>query len=404
MTRTDDPDHDDDEIARRDPVTDLFTSATPLPPTGATRQARSRTGNVKDRKAAKRRKRQKRLRTFVVLIVALAVVGAAGYVVSRQASSLFGFVNPLDAKDFPGPGGEQVQVEIAEGSTGNDMGQALYDAGVVASVEAFVEAFEDNPNAPLIQSGVHVMLTEMKASDAVALLVKNEKVELKLTIPEGYTAAQVVARAVEVTGLPRADFDAALADPASFGLPAEAGGQVEGWLLPSTYFVTPSDTAAGLLGQMVQGTVQTLTERQVPQDQWQGVLIKASLVEREAKFAPDRPKMARAIENRLDRNMLLQVDAAVAYGAGKPGTELTSDDLANADNPYNTYKHTGLPPGPIASPGVASVDAVLNPEPGDWLFWVAVNLDTGETKFAVTNAEHEKNKAELDDWLAANGG
>lgn len=384
-------------------MTDLFTTPAPLPPTGATRVTRSR-NSVRDRKAAKKRKRQKRLRTFLVLLVAIGLVGAAGYVVSRQADSLFGFLSPISAKDYPGPGVEQVDVEIAQGSSGTDMGQALYDAGVVASVEAFVEAFEANPDAPLIQSGVHVMLTQMKASDAVALLVKNEKVELKLTLPEGYTAQQVVDRAVEVSGLPRADFESALADPASIGLPAEAGGNVEGWLFPSTYFVTPSDTAAGLLQQMVQETVSTLTAHQVPQDQWQTVLTKASLVEREAKFAPDRPKMARAIQNRLDRGMMLEIDAAVAYGAGKPGTDLTPEDLSNAGNPYNTYEHAGLPPGPIASPGIASLEAVLNPEPGDWIFWVAVNLETGETKFAETLQDHNKNVAELRAWQEANGG
>ncbi|WP_240644280.1 endolytic transglycosylase MltG [Antribacter gilvus] len=384
-------------------MTDLFTAST-LPPTGATTAAsRSRSGNGRDRKAARRRKLRRQVRTLLVLVITLAAVAGAGWFVFRE-TDLFGFVSPLESKDFPGPGGEQVQVEIAPGAPGEAMGQALYDAGVVASVGAFVEAYEANPNAQLIQAGTHVMLTEMRAADAVALLAKNEKVELKLTIPEGYTVAQVVDRAVEVTGLDRAAFDAALADPASIGLPAEAGGKAEGWLAPSTYYVVPNDTPASLLSQMVQQTVGSLTQRGVPQDQWQAVLTKASLVEREAKFPQDRPKMARAIENRLERGMTLDIDASTAYGLGKPGTELTYEDNHDANNPYALYVHLGLPPTPIANPGSSALDAVLNPEPGDWVFWVAVNLDTGETKFAETIQQHNKNVEELRAWQAANGG
>lgn len=81
---------------------------------------------------------------------------------------------------------------------------------------------------------------------------------------------------------------------------------------------------------------------------------------------------------------------------------LSSADLADASNPYNTYKHKGLPPGPIASPGMKSIEAVLNPEPGDWIFWIAVNLDTGETKFSSTNAEQERYRAELRQWQKEN--
>ena len=98
--------------------------------------------------------------------------------------------------------------------------------------------------------------------------------------------------------------------------------------------------------------------------------------------------------------MHLEVDATVAYGAGISGMDLTKEMSDDDTNLYNTYEHVGLPPTPIASPGSVSIDAVLNPEPGDWLLWVAVNLETGETRFATTNAEHEANKVLLREWLA----
>jgi len=338
-----------------------------------------------------------------VLLVALVLVGGSGYAVWNNLDSLMGLSNPLESKDFPGPGGDQVDVEIPDGATGRVMGEALYDAGVVASVSAFSEAFEANPDSVLIRPGTRTMLEEMSAQDAVALLVKNEMADLQLTIPEGYTVAQVVERAVQVTGLPAEDFEAALEQPRKIGLPKAAKGKAEGWLYPDTYMVKPDATAVGLVSQMVERTTSLLDKKGVAAADRQQVLVKASLVEREGLHKEDKPKIARAIENRLDDGMALQVDAAVAYGAGKPGTELTRDDLNNAKNRYNTYEHTGLPPGPIADPGEVAIDAVLNPTPGNWKFWVTVNLDTGETKFAESFEEHQQYVQELRDWEAANG-
>lgn len=340
---------------------------------------------------------------MVVLLIALVLVGGSGYAVWMNLESLTGLTTPFESKDFPGPGGDQVEVEIPEGATGTVMGEVLYENGVVASVPAFTKAFEANPDSVLIRPGTHTMLEELPAKDAVALLVKNETVDLQLTIPEGYTVDQIVERAVQVSGLPAEDFEAALEDPAEIGLPEQAHGKAEGWLYADTYLLEPDDTAVSLLSRMVDRTKDLLAEKGVPAKAQQSVLTKASLVEREGVHAEDRQKMARAIENRLEDGMALQIDAAVAYGAGKPGTELTRDDLNNAKNRYNTYRHTGLPPGPIANPSEVSIDAVLKPAPGDWKFWVTVNLDTGETKFAETEPEHQEYVQELREWQAANG-
>jgi UPF0755 protein len=338
-----------------------------------------------------------------VLLVALVLVGGSGYAVWMNLDSLTGLTHPLQSKDFPGPGGDPVDVEIPEGATGTAMGESLYEAGVVASVSAFATAFEANPDSVLIRPGTHTMLEEMPARDAVALLVKNDTVDLRLTLPEGYTVDQVVDRAVQVTGLPAKDFKAALKDPAEIGVPKQADGEVEGWLYPDTYPVNPDDTAVDLLSRMVDRTKAMLGKKDVPAADRQAVLIKASLVEREGLHVEDKPKIARAIENRLADDTFLEIDASVAYGAGKPGTELTRGDLNDAKNRYNTYEHTGLPPGPIANPGEVAIDAVLNPEPGDWKFWVTVNLDTGETKFAEDFEEHQRNVQELRAWEDANG-
>lgn len=381
-------------------MTDLFDAPT-LQRSASSRPSRS----AASKRAAAKRRRRRRQRTTAIIAVVVVILGGAGILLwDRMGSSLLDFSFSSQAEDYPGPGGDAIEVEIPEGATGSQMGSVLHDAGVVASVEAFTEAFAANPAAAGIQPGTYQLLTEMKASDAVTRLVENEKIQTNVTIPEGYTVDQIVERIASVTSIPRKDLDAALAAPKSIGLPGVAEGNAEGWLFPKTYAVQPGDDAKSLLSAMVGQTKSELESLGVPKEDWQDVLTKASLIEREAKSDEDRPKMARAIQNRLDQDMVLQIDASVAYGIDKPGTQLTRADLTDPSNPYNLYVVVGLPPTPIANPGAKSVEAVMNPADGPWLFWMTVNLDTGETKFATTNAEHEQNRAEYQKWVAENGG
>ncbi|RPF21654.1 endolytic transglycosylase MltG [Myceligenerans xiligouense] len=384
-------------------MTDLFTAPPDAQVGVPANTVRPRTRNQRDHRSRRLRRRRRQGRSFVVLLVSLGLVAGAGYLVWEQKDVLLSFENPIEAKDYPGPGTDDVTVEIPEGATGFDMAEVLYDADIVASKDAFVKAFGENPDAGGIRPGARDMLTEMKASDAVALLAKNEMAHLAVTIPEGFTVAQTVERLASVSGIPAADFTKALERPRSFGLPEQAGGNAEGWLYPQTYPVDPEEeTAADVLARMVRNTVEQLDDRGVPPKERQDVLIKASLVEREGMIAEDRPKIARAIENRLEDDMKLQIDASLAYGLDKPGIELTTADKA-ADTPFNLERHVGLPPGPIANPSAQSIDAVLSPADGAWKFWVTVNLDTGETKFSETYAQHQQYVAELREWQAKQG-
>lgn len=362
-------------------------------------------GRAGERARAAQERRSARRRALVAIVVAGAMLLGAGYVVF----AVFGnnddgdggqVQNAPGVEDYPGPGFPSAQVVINNGDTGAAMAATLVAEGVVATEGAFIDAFAANSDASKIQPGTYNLLLQMKASDAVlALLNPASRVSMKLTIPEGLKLSDIVTRINEVTLIPVAELEAALADPASFGLPAEANGNAEGWLFPSTYQVEPGVTAAGVLTMMSQQMVKVLTDHGVPQADWLSVVTKASLIEKEAGRDEDRPIMARAIENRLDDGWTLDIDAAVAYGAGKSGMQLTNDDKANTANPYNLYKHGGLPPSPIAAPGAHSIEAVLAPAEGDWKFWVTVNLDTKETKFATTLAEHEQNRAELIAWM-----
>ncbi|ROS74554.1 endolytic transglycosylase MltG [Cellulomonas sp. PhB143] len=382
-------------------MSDLFAGTSTVDRTEA---VPSRSEAQRARRARKRRA-QRRRRTAFLLLVLLVFLAVVGWFLREQVLSFIDDVKPAAAQDYPGPGDDPVDVTIKPGDSGTVMAQELVASEVVESTAAFTEAFGANPGSSSIQPGTHEMLTHMKASDAVERLVANEnRVETKLTIPEGYTVEQILDRATSVTGVSRDQFDAAMKDTDATGLPAVAHGKYEGWLFPTTYVLDADADAASIVKDMVTQTTLQLQDAGVAEKDQEKVLNEASLVEREAKDPDDRPMMARAIDNRLDQDMPLQIDASVAYGLDKPGTELTSADLKDESNPYNTYVHTGLPPTPIASPGRASIDAVVHPADGDWIFWTAVNLDTGETKFASTYAEHQKNVDELRQWQAANGG
>ena len=366
----------------------------------------SRSARRAERADRDRKRKRRRRRNITALLITLLVIGGGAFAVWKVVLPMFddlGTGSDQSAEDFPGPGSGNVDVVIPAGATGTDMGRVLVDAGVVASVEAFTDAFAANPEASGIQPGTYRLLLEMRGVDAVnALLNPENKVQVQVTIVEGFRVSQVMERLAANTGKPVEEFTAVLADPAAVGLPAEAGGNFEGWLFPATYTFQPDDTPADMIAAMVAQTIAVLDERAVPADQRQVVLTKASLVERESPGGEASAMIARAIQNRLDIGMKLDIDATVAYGANKAGTDLTQADLDDPNNPYNTYVHPGLPPTPIASPGAASIDAVLAPAEGPWKYWVTVNHDTGETLMAVDYPEHLRNVEKLREWEAAN--
>lgn len=363
-----------------------------------------RRGTRRDgRKERERARKARRRRSVAALTISLLVVAGLGFVVWQFLLPSLGNLSAATpaAQDYPGPGVGSVEVTIPAGATGAQMGSLLEESGVVLTAKAFTRAFTDNPEAAGIQPGTYRLQQKMPAVDVVnALLNPDSRVQTKVTIPEGFRLEQILQKLSSVTAVSEDDFKEAMKDTAATGLPAEAGGNYEGWLFPATYTFEPGTAPTEMIKEMVAKTISVLDAKQVAEGDRERVLIMASLVEREARTSEDRAKVARAIMNRLDIDMALKIDASVAYGLNKSGADLTLADL-KVDTPYNLYVHAGLPPSPIASPGEDSINAVLNPADGPWLFWVTVNLDTGETKFATTNTEHDKNVAELRAWQAA---
>ena len=376
-----------------------------IAPAGEPEPGRTRSGARRGGRVDRDRRRRRRRRRIVMLALTLAVLGATAFAVVQWVLPVLSSVvggTEQEAEDYPGPGQGSVEVVIPAGATGAAMAQILADEDVVKSQLAFSRAFSANPDAAGIQPGTYRLLLQMRAADAVtALLDAQNRVQTKVTIPEGLRVEQILEKLASVTTVPVEEFEAAMADTAATGLPAEAAGSYEGWMFASTYTFEPGTTPTEMVAAMVAQTVAILDARGVAPADRVRVLTVASLVEREARTPEDRAMVARAIQNRLDIDMKLDIDASVAYGAGVSGRDLTRADL-DADTPFNLYLHTGLPPTPIAAPSEVSIDAALAPADGPWLFWVTINLETGETRFAETYPEHLANVALLRAWEEEN--
>ncbi|RBY88305.1 endolytic transglycosylase MltG [Blastococcus sp. TF02A-26] len=345
--------------------------------------------------------RPRRRRRPVAVVLSLVVLAAlvAGIVFGGKA--LIDLVNPAD-EDYTGQGTGSVQIRIAEGDTLSDIGSTLVEADVIASVGPFVDAAETRPAATGIQPGVYGMRQQMSGAAALDLLLDPAtRLFSRVTIPEGFTVQRVLTRLSEETDTPIEELTAVAADPVAVGLPPYANGLLEGWLFPATYDFEPETTPQQVLQMMVARSVQTLDELGVPEADRLRVVTEASLVQAEAASPEDMAMVAQVLDNRLAIGMKLQLDTTVNYASGKSGITTTAEDRANP-SPYNTYYSAGLPPGAITNPGEEALRAVLNPTPGEWLYFVVVNPDTGETRFAVTDAEHAANVALFQQWLREN--
>ena len=354
----------------------------------------------------RQRKRRRHWLTSLVIVITLVAVGVLGYKaigIMRDASA-----QATHAEDYKGEGEGEVTVTIPEGASGADIGDILQSKGVVASGKAFTNAAKNNPKGTTIQPGTYKLKKKMSASSALqALLDPESKGDHTLTVIAGSTKQSVKERLKKVGNFTDEQVEAAYADSAAIGLPAEAGGNVEGWLAPGTYDVAENATPKDLVKKMVSQTVTRLKELKVPKEDYQKVLIKASMVEREVNKEQYYGQVARVIENRLtqtdgETHGLLQMDSTVQYGLGRDGGIPSEAENQDASNPYNTYVHQGLPPGPIGNPDEAAIKAVLNPPAGSWLYFVTVNLKTGETLFASTNEEQKANTKKLSDYCNKN--
>ncbi|MCN9240782.1 endolytic transglycosylase MltG [Streptomyces sp. RY43-2] len=341
---------------------------------------------------------------LIVVLILGGGIGGIGYVGYQYYQSHFG-----SAPDYEGQGtSELVTVTIPRGAVGSTIGQALKKAGVVKSVDAFVAAQQANPRGNAIQAGTYTLHKHMSAASAVELMLSPQS-KNNLIIAEGWRNAKIYEAIDERLKL-KAGTTKGIAESKwkSLGLPDWANTDkdikdpLEGFLYPSSYPVSKGMKPEDVLKQMVGMANEKYTEYGIKekadsldlQNPLQ-VLTVASLVQAEGRSKRDFEKVATVVYNRLkpdntETNGLLDFDSTVNYlrGESKLGTG-SVDDLRKIDDPYNTYRVKGLPPGPIDNPGEVAIKAALHPAKGNWYYFVAIN---GKTVFAETNAEQNRNR------------
>lgn len=218
-----------------------------------------------------------------------------------------------------------------------------------------------------------------------------------LVIPEGWRAGQVYEAVDKALALPAGSTKKSLAK-AELTLPADAEGNPEGYLFPATYPVREKATPESLLAAMVEtahkrfhGGQVTAGAQRNAMNVYQAVTI-ASIIQAEAATEKDMGRVARVVFNRLERGMPLQMDSTINYALNRSTLDTSVNDT-KIDSPYNSYRRMGLPPTPIANPGVAAMRAAVNPTSGDWLYFVTVK--PGDTRFTANYQEHLRNVAEF---------
>ena len=355
----------------------------------------------------------------LVLLFAAIVIGAGvaiGYFVLGDSTPILGgrlgqLADPMAAVD-PQDTNKMV-VTISRGATASDIGSDLQQRGLIRSSLFFRIAADQAGVGSTLAAGDYELSRSMSTPEIIEVLAKGEvKRGLVATIPEGWRSEQIADR-LEATGFAsRDEFLQAVASPSSVPGVDQLGDPVpprlEGYLFPETYEV-PQRVAGGraaelmvrMFSQRVGDAVRTQNETRLNTQQ---VITLASIVERESKKPSERSTIASVFLNRLNAEMALQADPTVQYAvASRDGRAAAAynywRDLTPADlqisSPYNTYLNTGLPPGPICSPGEASIRAALQPAKTDYLYFVATNDGSGTHLFARTLDEHNANVAKV---------
>jgi len=325
-------------------------------------------------------------RALVILILLFGLLGTG-------AGSFY-----LWATGASGPS-RPVTVVIPRGVTAAEVSEILVRAGVVRSALAF--RLVARLQGATIQAGEYDLRTNIRPQEALDALSRGPAPEetVTLTIPEGLRVDQVAER---VGGVFPIEPQAFLRDAAGGGhtLPpylTKAGKGVEGFLFPKTYEFPPDPDADAVIERLLRqfeeeaGALPWERADRLGLKPYQ-VVIVASLIEREARVDRDRGKIASVIYNRLREGMRLQIDATVQYALPEHKPRLTYQDY-EYESPYNTYLHDGLPPTPIASPGLASLEAALRPASTDFLFYIA--LEDGSHRFTETYEEFLRVKDEV---------
>lgn len=348
------------------------------------------------KKGKKGKKKRKKAIPWVgiILVLCMAVACYGGVQFGRDLTV------PVDASNT-----ETVDIEIEAGTSIDSMGQLLEDNGVIRSATAFKLYVRIQGSAPNIQAGIHSLSPSMTLEDVVNNLQQGAKTAgvVKVSVAEGLTVDQVADVVAKSTKYTKEDFMTLMTDEAFL---TELVGEypfledsyntenvryvLEGYLFPATYEFDEEAGLHALVKQMLDKTAAVLEKFQSQIDaseySMQDIMSIASLVEKEGMTTEDRRLIAGVFYNRLNQDMAIQSDISVLYALNTHKELVTFEDL-EVDSPYNLYKNTGLPPGPLNNPSEDAIAAALNPEASDYIYFYA-NIKTGEVFYTANYDQH----------------
>lgn len=323
------------------------------------------------------------LKWLIPVLVAILIAG----------STVYGLTQPVNAQ-----ASDVVVISIAHGMSTQAIGEELYKQGLIKNILLFRILAKTQGLENSLQAGDYAISKAMSVKDIIGMLARGETAYLQFTVPEGYTIDQIAELLESKKLASAAKFKAYVAAYAPFDYISPGANvkyKAEGFLFPDTYQVAAGTSEADLAKMMAGQFDRQFTPEMRERTAARGLTIRetiilASLVEKEAKIDSERPIIAGVFLNRLKQGMPLQSCATIQYILGNPKAELTIQDT-ELPSPYNTYQNMGLPPGPIASPGLAAIKAVLYPADTDYLYFVA--YQNGGHLFGKTYEEHLANIA-----------
>lgn len=324
-----------------------------------------------------------------LFVIAIAVLGA-----------IVALIAIAETRPYKGYAGSEQFVEIPQGAGPASIGKRLVDAGIIRDALGFRFEIARTRTGRRLQAGEYRFDRPMTVNEVVSKLARGEVYLIPITFREGLTLREM-ATVFESKGLgSAADFSAAADDAQLIRDLDPAARNLEGYLFPDTYSTARHTTAADLVPRMVAGFEKALTPEVRAAASARGLSVRAlvtlaSIVEKETGKAEERPLVAAVYSNRLRIGMPLQCDPTVIYAlqlADRYQGNLTRDNM-QIDSPYNTYRYAGLPPGPIANPGRASLEAAAHPAEVPYLYFVA--RGDGSHVFATSLEEHNRNVDEF---------
>lgn len=347
----------------------------------------SKNGKSKGKK--KKKKKSKKPIIFLCTFLVLCIAFAFGFFKFKS------FYNAGGIKINPSELGREVTIKINKGATAYDISQTLKNNEIIDSSIVFALKTKKDGIAQNFKPGTFKLNTNMDYKTLVNLLQNPiPENQPKITIPEGFTQDQI-GRLLEKNGIVTYKKFMEVCNTTTFNYPFLKNlpnnparvNKLEGYLYPDTYFISVDETAESIINKMLSRFNELYTKElqskaiqmNLTTDQ---VITIASIIEREVKYAPEKPLVASVIFNRLNQRIKLQMDATVLYAKNEHSNRTTLADT-KIESPYNTYFVEGLPVGPISNPSIDTIKAVLNPAKTGYLYYVLKNESTGEHTFTT---------------------